>query len=143
MSASSGETVSVNRLNYDPASPAQLKVPLTCFQCSSGFIHNPTVVESDPLTQGAERDLDHWLFRVFYIANYEAAVQVQLAVKRKQGGGPFKIGIFADGGHRSLAAAITDLLPKFSAGSSTETTYFTTLANLPADWAKVVNSPNG
>ena len=141
--ASSGESVAVNRLNYDPASPAKVKVPVTCFQCSSGFINNPTVTESDPLTQAAERDLDNWLFRAFYIANYEAAVQVQLAVKHRQGNAPFKVGIFADGGHRSLAAAVTDLLPKVSPGASTEVTYFTTLANLPADWAKVVNSPSG
>ena len=141
--ASSGETVAVNKLNYDSVSVGKQKVPITCFQCSSGFINNPTVVETDPLTQTAERDLDNWLFRVFYIANYEAAVQVQIAVKNKKGDGPFKVGILADGGHRSLAAAVTDLLPKFSAGSSTEVTYFTTLANLPADWAKVVNSPNG
>ena len=143
VSASSGETITVNKLNYDPASPAKRKVALTCFQCSSGFIHNPTVVESDPLVQAAERDGDQWIFRQFYIANYEAAVQVQIAVKNRKGGGPFKIGVFADGGHRSLAAAVTDLLPKLSPGSSTEITYFTSLANLPADWAKVVNSPNG
>ncbi len=143
VSASSGETVTVNKLNYDPASVARAKVPLTCFQCSSGFINNPAAVESDPLTQTAERDLDNWLFRVFYIANYEAAVQVQIALKNKKGDGPFKVGILADGGHRSLAAAVTDLLPKFSAGSSTEITYVSTLANLRADWEKVVNSPHG
>jgi hypothetical protein len=143
VSASSGETVAVNKLNYDPASVAKRKVPVTCFQCSSGFINNPTVVEADSLTQAAERDLDNWLFRVFYVANYEAAVQVQIALKNKKGNGPFKVGIFADGGHRSLATAIADTLPKFSAGSSTEITYFTTIANLGPDWEKVVNSPNG
>jgi hypothetical protein len=66
-----------------------------------------------------------------------------MALKNKKGDGPFKVGIFADGGHRSLATAIADALPKSSAGSSTEITYFTTLANLGADWGKVVNSPNG
>jgi ABC-type branched-subunit amino acid transport system substrate-binding protein len=143
VSASSGETVAVNKLNYDSVSVAKRKVPITCFQCSSGFINNPTVVETDPLTQAAERDLDNWLFRVFYNANYEAAVQVQMALKNKKGDGPFRVGIFADGGHRSLATAIADALPKSSAGSSTEITYFTTLANLGADWGKVVNGPNG
>ena len=143
VSASSGETVAVNKLNYDSVSVAKRKVPITCFQCSSGFINNPTVVETDPLTQAAERDLDNWLFRVFYNANYEAAVQVQIALKNKKGDGSFRVGIFADGGHRSLATAIADALPKFSAGSSTEITYFTTLTNLGADWGKVVNSPNG
>ena len=141
--ASSGETVVVNKLNYDAAGITKRKVPITCFQCSSGFINNPTVVEADPLTQAAERDLDNWLFRVFYVANYEAAVQVQMALKNKKGSDPFKVGIFADGGHRSLATAIADTLPKSSAGSSVEVTYFTTLANLGADWGKVVNSPSG
>jgi ABC-type branched-subunit amino acid transport system substrate-binding protein len=143
VSASSGETVNVNKLNYDPAGPAKLKVPITCFQCSSGFINNPTVIESDALTQASERDLDNWLFRVFYVANYEAAVQVQLALKNRKGDGPFKVGIFADGGHRSLATVIAETLPKFSPGASSEITYFTTLANLGADWEKVVKSPNG
>jgi len=141
--ASSGETVVVNKLNYDAAGITKRKVPITCFQCSSGFINNPTVVEADPLTQAAERDLDNWVFRVFYVANYEAAVQVQMALKNRKGSGPFKVGIFADGGHRSLATAIADTLPKSSAGSSVEVTYFTTLANLGADWGKVVNSPSG
>ena len=37
--------------------------------------------------------------------------------RTRRGTAPFKVGILADGGHRSLAAAVTDLLPKFSAGS--------------------------
>jgi ABC-type branched-subunit amino acid transport system substrate-binding protein len=143
VSASSGETVAVNKLNYDSTGITKRKVAITCFQCSSGFINNPTVVEVDPLTQAAERDFDNWVFRVFYVANYEAAVQVEMALKNRKGSGPFKVGIFADGGHRSLAAAIADTLPKSSAGSSVEVTYFTTLANLGGDWEKVVNSPAG
>jgi ABC-type branched-subunit amino acid transport system substrate-binding protein len=143
VSVTSGETVAVNKLNYDPAGGAKQQLPITCFQCSSGFINNPAATEKEPLAQAAERDLEHWLFRVFYIANYEAAVQVQLALTHKKGDGAFKIGIFADGGHKSLATAITDSLPKFAAGVATETTYFTTSENLRADWEKVVNSPNG
>ncbi len=79
---SSGVTVAVNRLNYDPTTPAKQKVPITCFQCSSSFINDANVVESDPLTQAAERDVDHWLFRVFYVAKYEAAVLVQIALSK-------------------------------------------------------------
>ena len=148
VSDSSGDTVAANKLNYDPASPAKQKVPITCFQCSSSFINDPNVVEADPLTQAAERDLDNWLFRVFYNAKYEAAVQVQLALKHRkpgQGGGEgrFKIGIFADAGHRSLATAIPATLPSFYSGpSSIEIIYFTSLANLAADWAKVVDDRN-
>jgi ABC-type branched-subunit amino acid transport system substrate-binding protein len=70
VSDSSGDTVAVNKLNYDAASLAVQKVPITCFQCSSGFINNPNTVVVDPLTQAAERDVDNWLYRVFYNANY-------------------------------------------------------------------------
>ena len=148
ISDSSGDTVAVNRLNYDPASPTSRKVPITCFQCSSGFINDPGVVESDPLTQAAERDLDNWLFRIFYNANFEAAVQVRIALGITNGGigngdGNLKIGILADGGHRSLATAIGTVLPSLYPGpSSTEVVFNTNLADLPADWARVVDGFN-
>ena len=148
VSDSSGVTVAVNKLNYDPASIAKQKVPVTCFQCSSGFINDAKVVETDPMTQAAERDLDNWLFRVFYIAKYEAAVLTQIALKttnngKGNGDGNFKIGIFADGGHRSLATSIADTVKAFYSGSaSTEITYFSSVANLAADWAKVVDDRN-
>src|SRR5262245_24079354 len=114
----SGVTVAVNKLNYDPASPAKAKVPITCFQCSSSFINDANVTESDPVTQAAERDLDNWLFRLFYVAKYEAAVLVQIALNKTDGGkgdgdGAFKIGIFADAGHRALATGISEILPSF------------------------------
>ena len=38
---SSGVSVALNRLNYDPASQAKGKVAITCFQCSSSFINDP------------------------------------------------------------------------------------------------------
>ena len=149
VSDSSGDTVAVNKLNYDPASLAIQKVPVTCFQCSSGFINNPATVEVDPLTQAAERDVDNWLYRVFYNANYEAAVQVQMALQQANGGdrngdGLLKIAIFADAGHKSLATAIAPTLPSFYTGpSSIEITYMTTLADIPAQWPLVVDGLNG
>ena len=57
-----------------PATPRINKVAITCFMCSSGFINDPAVTDADPVTQAATRDLDGWLFRVFYNSNYEAAV---------------------------------------------------------------------
>ena len=79
---SSGVTIAINKLNYDPATSAKQKVPITCFQCSSSFINDANVTKSDPVTQAAERDVDNWLFRVFYVAKYEAAVLVQIALKK-------------------------------------------------------------
>jgi hypothetical protein len=43
---SSGVTVAINRLNYDPGSPAKQKVPITCFQCSSSFIQAPEMTSA-------------------------------------------------------------------------------------------------
>src|SRR5262245_16541397 len=145
---SSGVTVAVNKLNYDPTSPAQQKVPITCFQCSSSFINDAKVTESDPLTQAAERDLENWLFRVFYVAKYEAAVLVQIALSKTGNGkgnrdGNFKIGIFADAGHRALATGIAATLPSFyQEPSSTEIVYASTLDKVAAGWVKVIDSIN-
>jgi len=83
---SSGVTIAINKLNYDPATSAKQKLPITCFQCSSSFINDANVTESDPVTQAAERDVDNWLFRVFYVAKYEAAVLVQIALNKTSGG---------------------------------------------------------
>ena len=120
VSDSSGVTVAINRLNYDPNTAAKSKVAITCFQCSSSFINDPKVTENDPLVQAAERDVDNWLFRVFYVAKYEAAALVQIALKRTNNGkgkgngdGNFKIGIFAENTHRSLATDIAKTVPSF------------------------------
>jgi hypothetical protein len=145
---SSGVTIAINRLNYDPATSAKQKLPITCFQCSSSFINDANVTESDPVTQAAERDVDNWLFRVFYVAKYEAAVLVQIALNKTSGGkgngdGTFKIGILADGGHRALATGIAAVLPSFYKDpSSTEIVYMSALDKLGADWAKVVDTAN-
>jgi Periplasmic binding protein len=145
---SSGVTVAVNRLNYDPGGPAQQKVPITCFQCSSSFINDAHVTDTDGITQAAQRDLDNWLFRVFYVAKYEAAVLVQIALKatndgKGNGDGNFKIGILADAGHRALATGIAASLPSFYKDpSSVELIYMSTLDKIGADWAKVVDNIN-
>lgn len=140
---SSGETVAVNKLNYDPASPAAYKVALTCFQCSSGFINKPDAQDADAVTQAALRDADHWLNRVFYIANYEAAVQAQLAQKYRKANGQLRVGILADVGHRSLATAIAETLPQFNKQASAEIAYFSASASLAQDWEKLLNSAAG
>jgi hypothetical protein len=137
---SSGVAVAINRLNYDANTPAKHKVPVTCFQCSSGFINDPNVIDSDPQVQAAERDLDNWLYRVFYVSNYEAAVLIQIALQRiHPNGAPLKIGVFADGGHRALASGIQPMLTHFyKQASVTDISYFTSLEKLPSDWDRVL-----
>lgn len=137
---SSGVTVAINRLNYDAASKAKGKVAITCFQCSSSFINDPAVTESDPQVQAAERDADNWLFRVFYVAKYEAAALIQIAEKKVgRKDGPLKIAIFADGGHRALAADIVKMLPAFNKQATTKIVYVTTIDKIAADWGKVID----
>jgi ABC-type branched-subunit amino acid transport system substrate-binding protein len=137
---SSGVTIAINQLNYDPASPASSKVAITCFQCSSSFINDPAVTESDPQVQAAERDLDNWLWRVFYVARYEAAALVQIALNRvHRGDEPVKIAIFADGGHRALATGITKVLPWFHKGPyMVKTVYTLGRDQIATEWPKVI-----
>jgi ABC-type branched-subunit amino acid transport system substrate-binding protein len=138
---SSGVSVALNRLNYDPASQAKGKVAITCFQCSSSFINDPEVTESDPQVQAAERDLDGWLFRVFYVAKFEASALAQIALKRaNKGDGPLKVGIFADGGHRALATDLAKALPSFHKGAlSVEIVYLSARDKIAAEWPTVVD----
>jgi hypothetical protein len=149
VSDSSGDTVAVNKLNYDPASAAPYKFPITCFQCSSGFINSPTVVEVDPLTQAAERDVDNWLFRIFYNANFEAAVLDRLVLEGANGGdrngdGTLKMSIYFDSGHVSLANALGSTMPSLYGGalSVERIMYSGNPANRPAEWARVVDNHN-
>jgi ABC-type branched-subunit amino acid transport system substrate-binding protein len=138
---SSGVTVAINGLNYDPASPANDKVAITCFQCSSSFINDPAVTESDPQVQAAERDLDNWLYRVFYVAKYEAAALTQIALNRiRKGDAPVKIAIFADGGHRALATDIPRIVPWFHKGPFTVKTVYTAGRDkIAEEWPKVID----
>jgi ABC-type branched-subunit amino acid transport system substrate-binding protein len=147
VSDSSGDTVAVNKLNYEAASPAPYKVPITCFQCSSGFINNPNVVEVDPLTQAAERDVDNWLFRIFYNANFEAAVLDRVVLEGgtdRNGDGIFKMAIYADGGHLSLANALGPTMAQLygSAFTTELIVYSGNPANRAAEWARVVDGFN-
>lgn len=69
-------TADVNRLNYDLASPAVRKVTVTCYQCSSPGFNDAFQTDlgvSDP---------DNWLYRTYYNASFETAVQVQLTLHR-------------------------------------------------------------
>ena len=148
VSDSSGDTIQVNRLNYDPASPAPYTVPVVCYQCSSGFINDPTAVDPDPISQAALRDADNWLFRIFYNANFEAKVIDQIILAKpnlgdRNGDGKLKLSIYADGGHVSLANAIGPTLSLYFGGvTSVETIFLSSQANMAAEWARVVDDIN-
>jgi hypothetical protein len=117
----SANTVAVNQLNYDSASPTLNKVPITCYACSSAFVNDPNVVEMDPVRQAAERDEENWLYRVFFNGKYEAAASVRIMLHKENGGdvngdGNFKVTVYAGDDNfgqssaRSLTAAVDQLL---------------------------------
>jgi ABC-type branched-subunit amino acid transport system substrate-binding protein len=148
VSDSSGDTVQVNRLNYDPATTAPYKFPAVCYQCSSGFINNPTATDPDPITQAALRDTDNWLRRIFYNASFEAKVIDQIILAKpnvgdRNGDGLLKLAIYADGGHVSLAQALGPTLALYtSQPTSVEIIFLSNQANMPAEWARVVDNFN-
>jgi ABC-type branched-subunit amino acid transport system substrate-binding protein len=143
LTMTSGETQGVNRYNYQDAALVVNPVPITCFQCSSGSIND--TANADP----SFADPDKWLFRVFYNANYEAAVLSQVIANSAtdtNGDGTLKVGILHDPGHASVANAITtELLSHFHSGAvSVERTSLAafTVAPAPPDfvaaWAAVM-----
>ena len=148
VSDSSGDTIQVNRLNYDPASPAPYKVPVVCYQCSNGFINDPSATDADPISQAALRDSDNWLRRIFYNANFEAKVIDQIILSKpnlgdRNGDGKLKLSIYADGGHVSLANALGPTLALYtSQPTSIEIVLLSSPANMPAQWAQVVDGFN-
>ncbi len=148
VSDSSGDTVQVNRLNYETASPAPYKFPVVCYQCSSGAINNPAATDADAFNQAALRDEQNFLFRIFYNANFEAKVLDQILVSKpnqgdRDGDGTLRISIYADGGHASLAQALGPTLSSYYSGAtSVEIVTLSSIANLAAEWPRVVDGLN-
>ena len=89
--------------------------------------------------------LDGWLFRVFYVAKFEAGALAQIALKRaNKGSGPLKVGIFADGGHRALATDLAKALPSFHKGPLTiDIVYLSARDKIAAEWPQVVDDKDG
>src|SRR5262252_7101830 len=148
VSDSSGDTIQVNGLNYDPATQAPYKFPAVCYQCSNGFINDPTATDPNPVNQAALQDTDNWLRRIFYNANFEAKVIDQIILAKpnagdRNGDSKLKLSIYYDGGHVSLAQALGPTLALYtSQPTSIELIQLTTQANMPAQWARVVDNHN-
>jgi hypothetical protein len=109
-------TVAVNRLNYETPSRINHKVPVTCYQCSSAFFNDPAQV--DP----GFADPDNWLWRTFFNATFESAVQVQLVHSRANlgeinGNGAVKITVYYDAGHLSAATTMPGLMDQIYGSS--------------------------
>lgn len=133
----SGDTVAVNTLNYLDESPAEYKVPISCYLCSAASINNPAATDADAARQAALRDEDDWLFRTFFNAKYEAAVQSQILLGTDggdlNGDGLVKVGVYAinDPYGQSSAAAVKAAMTELVTGeSSVEVVFFDPAADL-------------
>lgn len=145
---SSGDTIAAGRLNHETPAVTERQVPITCFQCSSAFINNPNASDPDPVTQATLRDLENYLWRVFFRADFEAAVMVRVAMQQPNDGdgnadGLFKLAIYNDPSHRSSAFAARDIQPILHPGpSSSEIIEFASNATIPTDLPRVVDNLN-
>ncbi|RYZ08394.1 MAG: amino acid ABC transporter substrate-binding protein [Myxococcales bacterium] len=133
----SGDTVSVNTLNYQEEPLADYKVPITCYLCSAASINNPEAKDADPARQAALRDEDNWLFRTFFNAKYEAAVQTQILLGTdggdRNGDGLVKVGVYAidDPYGQSSAAAVKAAVSELVTGeSAVEVVFFNPMEDL-------------
>jgi hypothetical protein len=111
----SGNTAAVNRLNYENPPRIAHKIPVTCYQCSSAFFNDPSQ------TDLGFADPENWLFRTFFNAQFESAVQVQLVLNRPGGGetngdGHLKIVVYYDSFHLSAATTMAPLLDSLHPG---------------------------
>lgn len=112
----SGDTLAVNTLNYEEGDErtANYRVPITCYLCSAASLNNPNYEDPDPLREAAARDGDNWLFRTFFNAQYEAAVQTQILLNQDggdlNGDGHIKIAVYAidDAYGQSAAKAVKE-----------------------------------
>jgi hypothetical protein len=108
-------TSAVNGLNYDFSFPITHKVTVTCYQCNSPDFNNP-----EALDPGAS-DIENWLFRTYYNATFEPAVQVRLVLGRPHQGdfnvdGFLKIVVYYDSDHFFPAINMQEILDNLYPG---------------------------
>ncbi len=148
----SGDTVSVNTLNYQEEPLADYKVPITCYLCSSAFINDPTAEDQkDAERQAALRDQDNWLFRTFFNAKYEAAVQTRILLGTDggdlNGDGLVKVGVYAinDAYGQSSAKYVETAVTELVEGeSAVEVVFFDPTADLNSyDFGKDLDTLTG
>jgi ABC-type branched-subunit amino acid transport system substrate-binding protein len=119
----SADTLAVNSLNYDSATPASYKVPVTCYACSAAAFNDPMAMDADPVKQAAYRDEENWLYRQFFNGKYEASVSARIMLHKTNGGdinndGNFKVTVYAqndafgNSSATSLQKAVEALVPE-------------------------------
>ncbi len=77
----SGDSVAVNKLNYDADDTNDLNVPLICQACTSPDINKPTFVNAnDAVDQETKRNTKGWFFRSTMDSDPQAVVQLNIAM---------------------------------------------------------------
>ncbi|MGC4087488.1 MAG: ABC transporter substrate-binding protein [Polyangiaceae bacterium] len=117
----SADTLRVNQLNYNQATPTERKVPITCYACSAALFNDPSATNADPVLQATYRDEENWLYRVFFNGKYEAFAAARIMLNKPNGGdvngdGNFKVSVYYPDGDafglsssNSIEAAVKNL----------------------------------
>jgi hypothetical protein len=127
----SGNTAAVNAFNYQSPPSWKRKVPVTCYQCSSAFFNDPAQMSP------GYRDSDNWLYRTFFNATYESAVQIQMVLARPNRGdldrdGHLKIAVYYDSFHLSAATTMPTIMGSLHQGVHSIELVAKTLPSTPA-----------
>ncbi len=127
----SGNTATVNAFNYEAPATWKRKAPVTCYQCSSAFFNDPA--QMNP----GYRDADNWLYRTFFNAAYESAVQIQMVLGKPDRGdanrdGHLKIAVYYDSFHQSAATTMPTIMGSLHQGVHSVELVAKTLPSTPA-----------
>jgi hypothetical protein len=139
----SGNTAAVNGLNYETPRPINRQVAVTCYQCSSAFFNDPAQ------TNPGFADPDNWLYRTFFNATFESAVQVQLVLNKPSqgdfdGDGHLRIAVYYDTFHLSAATTMPAIIDSLHSGPHSVHLVAKTLPSTPetraAEMASLLDS---
>jgi hypothetical protein len=104
----SGDSIAINKLNYDADTGNDLDVPLICQACTSPDINNPNAVNaSDPVDQATKRNEKKWFFRSTMDSDPQAIVMMNIAMAAAPTATP-RGDVNGDGKFKASVIAISD-----------------------------------
>ena len=104
----SGDSIAINKLNYDADAANDLDIPLICQACTSPDINNPNAVNAaDQVDQATKRNGKKWFFRSTMDSDPQAVVLMNIAMEAAPTATP-KGDVNGDGKFKASVIAIDD-----------------------------------
>lgn len=104
----SGDSIAINKLNYDADTSNDLDIPLICQACTSPDINNPNAVNAaDQVDQATKRNGKKWFFRSTMDSDPQAVVMMNIAMEQAPNATP-KGDVNGDGRFKASVIAIDD-----------------------------------